>query len=402
MARSSRLGRLRSGLIGAGPDFLSPERRHRLVQAATLHPWPRGRERVERIKASAWPALQTAVAAALAWLVASEVLHHPDGFFAPVAAIIAMGATRGQRARQAVEMMVGVAVGVAVADLLILQIGTGAWQIVVAVLLAFLAALIVGRGELLAIQAAVSAALVATIDPPSGDFPPPRFLDALTGGTIALLFSQLLFPVHPLKLVHEAAESVLGELASTLEDVAGALEARDLEAAEGALERAREASEPWGYFEEALEESSDTARYAPPRRRQRPHIESYEEAGFPIDLTIRSVRTIARGGVRALTIDDPVPDEVPAAVRLLAEAIRGLAGSLTDEAEREETTTAALEATRRATGVLPHPDEISSTLIVAGIQATTVDLLRSTGVERVEAQEMVGAAVTGGERSDAG
>ena len=40
-------------------------------------------------------------AAALAWLVANTVFGHATPVFAPIAAIVSLGATRGQRARRA-------------------------------------------------------------------------------------------------------------------------------------------------------------------------------------------------------------------------------------------------------------------------------------------------------------
>src|SRR5947199_176069 len=84
-----------------------------------------------------------------------------------------------------------------------------------------LTAELLGGGRLLLTESAVSATLVATVAPSTQGFPPTRLLDALAGGAVALIFSQLLFPVHPLRVVGDAAESVVKELAETLEDVAG-------------------------------------------------------------------------------------------------------------------------------------------------------------------------------------
>ena len=41
---------------------------------------------------------------------------------------------------------------------------------------------------------------------------PDRFFDALLGGTVALLFSQVLFPVDPARVVRGAVEATLEEL----------------------------------------------------------------------------------------------------------------------------------------------------------------------------------------------
>ena len=196
------------------------------------------RTRLERLRLAWRSILQVSVAAALAWLIATEVLGHPPPFFAPVSAIITLGLTVGQRGRRAAEVAFGVALGIAIADLLVLQIGTGAAQLAIVVLLATSAAIFLGSGQMLATQAAVSAALVATLQPPTDGFKFDRFLDALVGGGVALLVNALLLPAHPSSWYAAPPRPVLEELAATLEDVAVALERRDRELAEAAL-RAR-------------------------------------------------------------------------------------------------------------------------------------------------------------------
>src|SRR5215218_3372836 len=183
------------------PEALSPERRRELVEDGSVA----SHGRLARIRAGMWPLFQIAAAATLAWLFAARVLGHPDAYFAPTAAIIALAATRGQRVRQAVEMVLGVAVGIGVGDLVVRAIGIGIWQLALIVALALAAALILGPGRMLSTEAAVSAALVATVSPQTQGFPPTRFLDALLGGAVALVFSQLLFAVHPVKVHPRAA-----------------------------------------------------------------------------------------------------------------------------------------------------------------------------------------------------
>src|SRR5215218_1525377 len=90
------------------------------------------RSRVEeafgRLGVGVWPILQTAVAASLAWLLVSAALGHDQPFFAAIAAVVSTGVV-GQEGRRAIELVFGVACGLAVADLLVLAIGTGTVQI---------------------------------------------------------------------------------------------------------------------------------------------------------------------------------------------------------------------------------------------------------------------------------
>ncbi|MGZ8649913.1 MAG: FUSC family protein [Solirubrobacteraceae bacterium] len=119
--------------------------------------------RRDRLAASVKPILLAALAASLAWFIARYVLGQRAPFFAPIAALVVIGLTVGQRARRAVELAVGQAVGILVADALIGVIGIGVVQIALVIVLAMVTAVLVGSGPLLTQQAATSAARVATI-----------------------------------------------------------------------------------------------------------------------------------------------------------------------------------------------------------------------------------------------
>ena len=337
------------------------------------------------MRTAAWPLVQIAVAAALAWLLATKVLGHEDAYFAPVAAIIALATTRGQRVRQSLEMMLGVAVGIGVGDLLVRAIGIGTWQLALIVALALTAALTLGPGRMLSTEAAVSAALVATVSPETQGFPPTRFLDALLGGTVALLFSQLLFPVHPVRVVREALESILARLATTLDDVADSLERRDLEQAKRTLRHAREINYDWSEVEHALDAGREAARFSPSGRRSRGRFADVQDVGLPLDLTVRDGRTLARGAVRALTIGETVPEGIPASIHELASGARELASEFAGGHDGGEVQAAALRATRRATAVLPTQENLSTSLLVGQVQAASADMLRSLGLEHERA-----------------
>src|SRR3712207_2862995 len=141
-----------------------------------------------------WPILQTSVAASLSYFLAAVVLGNEQPFFAPIAAVVTLGLAPGQRGRRAVEVALGVAVGLAIADAIVWIIGVGAAQIGVVVLLAMAAAVFLGERTLLVNQAAISAILVVALQPSDAGFTPDRFFNALLGGGIALAVSHL-FPV---------------------------------------------------------------------------------------------------------------------------------------------------------------------------------------------------------------
>jgi uncharacterized membrane protein YgaE (UPF0421/DUF939 family) len=241
-------------------------------------------------------------------------------------------------------------------------------------------------------EAAVSATLVATVSPSTHGFPPTRLTDALVGGAIALIFSQLLFPVHPVRVVREAAEAIVAELADTLCDLAAAVEGRDLEAAEDALVKARRINTDWSRFEQALDMGREAARFAPRHRRRRERYRMYREIGLPLGLMVRDIHVLARGVVRALTIGDALPARIVEALRDLARATRCLSGRLGGEDDDAQVRELALRATQMATELAPAGENLSLSVLVGYTQATAADVLRALGMEREPAHEEVGKA----------
>src|SRR5215208_5997343 len=216
-----------------------------------------------------------------------------------------------------------------------------------------------GAGRVLSTEAGVSGVLVVTLAPESYGFPPTRLIDALCGGAVALLFSQVLFPVHPLRLVRDAATKVLDEFAATITEVAAALEQRDLDDAEHALARARAVNDYWSSFAQALDISHEAVRYSPRRRRFRAEVASYREAGLPLDLLVVDLRVLARTAVRALLIEEPVPEDVVRSLRDLGDVAERLSGCIGQTDASEQLRGEALGAARLATDAAEDETSLS-------------------------------------------
>jgi len=137
------------------------------------------------------PMVQTTLAAGLSWFVAVHLFGHNAPLFAPVAAIVSIDMTLGQRLRRAVELIVGASVGVGVGALLISAIGTGAWQIAIVVGLATSVAALFNGRAVINVQAAVSAILVATLYVPGDTSGIDRLFDGLIGAAIGLVIDAV-------------------------------------------------------------------------------------------------------------------------------------------------------------------------------------------------------------------
>src|SRR6266545_3644063 len=237
-------------------------------------------DRVRRVRAAALFAAQAGVAAGLSWVVAFDLLHHTRPFFAPIAAVIALNVSVGQRLRRVVELVVGVALGILVGDALIYFIGTGGWQIGLGVGVAILVAVFLGGGPIVIGQAAASAVLVATLAPPSDGIYYTRFLDALIGGVVGILVMALLLPVNPSAVIRRAAGPAMDLLADGLRGCAAAL--------------------------------------APVFWRSRGPLTQYLDAAEHIEHAARNGRVLARRTVALLRDGEPAPPGLVEALQILA------------------------------------------------------------------------------------
>jgi uncharacterized membrane protein YgaE (UPF0421/DUF939 family) len=367
-----------------------------LIEEATERSRVSMRTRWGRVRLGWRTMVQASVAAGAAWWISHELWGHKAPFFAPVSAIIALGQSYSQRGRRAFELVVGVSLGIAIADVLLSQLGTGVAQLSAVVFIGMGFGLFFGSSQLFVNQAAVSAALVATIMPPSHGITFARSVDALTGGAVALVVAAVVLPLDPLRLLREASRPVLDELAAALGEVARALRERDVELARTALERARGIDQLGNDFAEAVREGRETARISPARRGARGAIEGYASAAAHVDLAVRNVRVLARGAIRAIELEENVPPDAPDAIDDLAAAVTALEQALDEGGDAGAVREPALRAAATATHVLENTSNLSVSVIVGQVRSTAVDLLASVGMSNEAAVAAVREAVATG------
>jgi uncharacterized membrane protein YgaE (UPF0421/DUF939 family) len=330
--------------------------------------------------------LQTAVAASLAWFLASAALGHDRPFFAAIAAVVSTGVVIGQEGRRAIELVFGVACGLAVADLLVLAIGTGTVQIGIVVALAMAAAMMLGGGTLLITEAGVSALLAITLEPTTTGLSPDRFVDALVGSGVALAV-RAVFPSDPRHIVERAAHPIFDDLVGALEETAAALRECDLGRAERALQKARQMDGRMGALREALDAGYDTVRLSPPRRRALGQLGLYATAADQLDLAVRNVRVLARAAAAAVREGEPCPEALCETIRDLARAVETLSAYIEQPEHPLETRRFALKAAIGATAVLSERNDLSPSMLVGQIRSTALDLLRASGMDSTESLE---------------
>ena len=351
------------------------------------------RDRWHAVRFNLVLALQAGLAAALAWVASHELLGNPDPVFAPISAIGTIASSVGQRLRRTIELIIGVAVGIGLGDFLVLAAGAGAWQLGLIVFLAIVVTIFLGGGPAVVTQAAATAVLIVALSARVGMVESPRVVDALIGGAVGLAVIALLLPLNPLRVVDRAAGPALGRLAEELTETSEALATGDARRAQAALDRLREVEERMEGLEEALQGGRETATLSPVRWHRRGALTQYVEGAEYINHAVHNSGTLVRRAVTVLEDGEPVPSPMPAAVALLAESVRLLQKDLGAGVEPRAARERALHAVSEAGQAYAEGVGFSGSVVIAQVRTTASDLLRATGIERVEANTLVRQAV---------
>ena len=338
--------------------------------------------------------LEATLAASIAFFVSTRLLDHHQAFFAPASALLVLGAARGQRRGRAVEVVLGVAGGVLVADLIAAWLGPGSTLTVAVVIAATSAAAIVaGAATPLLMQALATSVYVAVVTPASHGLVPDRFVDALVGGITALIVTQLFGPRDPLGPATAAASALYAEVASVLRGAAAALRSGDEAAARDILERAREADT----LVDQLRTKADGAHesiwlvYRSSDRSER--LADLEHATTQCDYLVRNVRVLARASVGVLRTGERPPEAMMTAIEGLAASVSLMAATPIDRHLVDDARETALTAVSTAASAVPEGVSLSQVTIVGQVRAAAIDLLRASGVPDRETTDRVDAAL---------
>src|SRR3954454_2076093 len=350
--------------------------------------WDRGRvsfsERLDRLHSKAWQVGQCSIAAGGAWLVAHEIVRHPRPVFAPVLAVVCLGTSYGQRLRRVADVTVGVAVGVFLADVLLLLIGTGAWQISVVVALAMSIALLLNGGPLFVTQAAVQGIVIVTlVASPGSAFT--RWLDAVVGGAVALVAATVV-PQARLRRPREQAAVVVRRIADLLRAAAASAEDGDVERGLQVLADARTTEQLIRELQAAADEGLSVLRSSPFRRRHIGHVRRMAELVEPLDRAMRNTRV--RG--RRIAVSSYHREAGPQAYALLCEDLATAVDEIADALAADRMPIDARESLLRlgaATAEVERTSDLSSEVVLAQIRSIIVDLLQITGMDVLEATD---------------
>jgi hypothetical protein len=342
-----------------------------------------GRRALRRLAPDAWLVLQGTVAATLSWVIAKNFVGNHEPFFAPIAAVVALNASLGERGRNAVRLLLGVVVGILAGELTITALGGGYGSLALAVFAATVVARALGGARIVIAQAAAGAILTVAVA--NGEAGTDRLVDALIGVGVALLFTQVLFSPQPLALLRRAEAAALADMAEALRLTARALESDDDDAAEQATSHLRTLRDGLSELGRTRAASGRVARRSAVWRSQLALVVRETEDAGRLDLLGGSCLTLTRG---AMATDPACRRRLAPHVRKLADALADLAGAPGDHDTRQEAADRALEVARRLATDDP-PSEPEGVAAMVALRTVAGDLMAFAGVDSEQADAAV-------------
>jgi len=248
-------------------------------------------------------AIKSALAAGLSWEIVSSLLGVEAAALAVVSAVIVVQVTGWQTVRKSIERIVGVIIGVILAVLVAHLFGLNVWTITLIIFFAQIIGMFLqNRGQYLATQIPISAALVLVLGATAGNYPLLRMLGALVGGLVGTAISLLLSPPIYVFRARDAISELTTQLAEVIPRLAAALaghlseaESREIYTDIRKLEQRVRATE------QAYSLGIDSARLNPWARRARRLLVDYPDMLLALDRLVRQMRRIA------YTINEPDP-----------------------------------------------------------------------------------------------
>ncbi|QNO37275.1 FUSC family protein [Protaetiibacter sp. SSC-01] len=169
--------------------------------------------------------VKSAVATAIAWLVAGWLIPGPLPVFAAIAALLVVQPSLNQSVTKAIERTVGVVAGVVIASALSLAFGPATWVVLVAVVAALGVAWALRMTTGTANQVAISALLVLALGAATPGYAVDRVLETIIGAVIGFVVNLVFVPPLALDPARRAVDALGGEVAASLDRLADALAA---------------------------------------------------------------------------------------------------------------------------------------------------------------------------------
>lgn len=340
------------------------------------------RRRLARVRESAPAIAQIVIAATAAFAFAHYVLGHAAPLLAATVTISSLGLVRDARPRRVLETVVGMILGILIAELIVLVAGVGWWQLALTLAASLAVARFVSDQPAFAIAAAIQSAIVVVV-PANAPFL--RLADGVIGGIAALLVTALV-PRSPLRAVTAEGAAVFAAFDGAVLTLVQALRRGDRRRADRGLEKARALQAPVDAWRAGIESGAAIARISPFLHRQRTEFERQQRIRSQLDLASRNLRVIGRRVVylcdddRPRTVAASLLAELGAGARLIAESLEDISY---EPAAREAVRAVAA---RLDPAALAAGHSTVDQNLIGALRPLAVDLMTAAGMPADEAR----------------
>lgn len=342
------------------------------------------KDAIARVVSSLAPILHIVLGATAAYSISHFGLGHSVPLLAVTVTITTLGFTRDARPRRLIETAVGMILGIALSELLLLTVGQGVWQMAVTLFVCLAVARAISGSASFALTVGIQAMLVHWLPAPEGGVFL-RSIDGLIGGLTALAVTALI-PRDPRRLAQKDAAQLFSVFRQTLGEVREALINRDFRIADAALVRVRRSQPLLDNWRMSLDSAVAISRVSPFLRKHRDELQGQLRLMRGMDLATRNLRVIVRR-IDFLMRDGVARPYLADLFEQIEDAVRQLESGLAESANLENAQDQLLDVIHqldpRRFGIADQLREASVLLL---LRPMLVDLLCASGMHEDEAR----------------
>ncbi len=329
--------------------------------------------------------LQSGVAAGLAWWLGSLLLGVDNPAYAPIAAVVVIGAGWDRRIGRVTSMLFGMGIAIVLSEVGVRALGAGPWQMALVTCLAVVVARVLSDDLLVVSYAGLNAAVLVSLG--GEGWIPSRAIEAVVGAATAYGLVYLVFPPRPAAYIESAVGEQVGIAAEVMHQVAESLRA-ERDAAEP-ISRSEDLDGKVDALRATFDFSSEVSRLSPWRRRE--SVDRMAARTRQLRGVLRQVTVLVRLAAR-LAADRRVPEEhLASAIELEADAVTALVENILASTTRpHRSLPSAVSLTARASELAERTCPDSRPAHVAVVQAIcwlTADIDRTVQQWKEEQHE---------------
>lgn len=246
----------------------------------------------ERLLGSSRAGLETGLAAGLAFWLGQLLLGTESPIYAPVAAVVVIGAGHVRRIGRVTSMLTGMGLAIVVSEVGVRLIGTGPVQMAALTALAIIATRIIFDDLLAVAYAGLNAAVLVALG--GEGWVPDRATEAVIGAATAYGLIYLVFPPRPAGYIRAAIEDQVSTAHSNLTVVADSLRAGSAGEADEADGRSENVDRNVGSLIDTFDFSDEVSRFSPWRRAERSKVKDLRRRARELQWVLRESTTVVR------------------------------------------------------------------------------------------------------------